>query len=126
MHVTGGVNMYLYMCAILLVCACTVCVCMYDIKSEYHAIRVKPSVNLISFCIKHSKVLLVLGLDKFRSITSLSKIDIRSGVITIVAAHKLKFFRIFVQVFRSAFSFMLSHVVLLNVLLMLGLLGGSC
>ena len=36
-HITGGVNVYLYGCVILLVPECAMClfVCVCDIKSEY-------------------------------------------------------------------------------------------
>ena len=55
-HTTGGVNRYGYVfVSLCILCVFEMCVC--DIKSEYsknHIIRVKPSVNFMPCCIKHT------------------------------------------------------------------------
>ena len=35
MHITGGVDIYLYGCVSLLAPVCNVCLCVCDIKSEF-------------------------------------------------------------------------------------------
>ena len=57
-HITGGVNIYLYVCKSIGFCfSCkylSVCVISTQNTSKNHTIRVKPSVILMSCCIKHT------------------------------------------------------------------------
>ena len=61
MHITSGVNIYLYMRVSLLVPKCPLCVCVYYIKSKYHSQQ-------------DGVVIKVQRRGKFRSIVSLCKI----------------------------------------------------
>ena len=61
-NITSGVNIYLYVCVSLLVPVYPVCICVSDIKSEYHTQQ-------------GGAVTKVPKLTKFRSIISLTKIN---------------------------------------------------
>ena len=57
-YITGGVNIYLYVCKSIgpsVSCVClSLCVISNQSTSINHVIRVKPSVKLMSCCIKHT------------------------------------------------------------------------
>ena len=58
MHIVGGVNIYLYLCVNLLVLVFSVFLSGYVISNQSTSktlvIHVKPSLNLMPCCIKHT------------------------------------------------------------------------
>ena len=68
-HITGGVNIYLYVCVSTLVPVCPACVCLRVIPNQStrknHVIRGKASVHWILCCINTQQGAKVPKLNKF-------------------------------------------------------------